>query len=66
MKNQNQNLMTFESNSTVLITALDGYPVHPNYEVLTENTNKFDYLHLAFCLKGLFKLICQGIGFRAV
>ena len=52
MKNFNQNLMTFEANSTVLITALEGYPVHPNYEVTLENTNQFDYMHFAFCLKG--------------
>ena len=53
MKNQNQNLMTFEANSTVLITALEGYPVHPNYEVTLENTNQYDYMHFAFCLKGM-------------
>ena len=52
MKSQNQNLMTFEANSTVLITALKGYPVHPNYEVILENTNQYDYMHFAFCLKG--------------
>ena len=49
---ENKNLMTFEANSTVLITALEGYPVHPNYEVWLENTNQFDYMHFAFCLKG--------------
>ena len=53
MKNFNQNLMTFEANSTVLITALEGYPVHPNYEVTLENTNQYDYMHFAFCLKGM-------------
>ena len=53
MKSQNQNLMTFEANSTVLITALEGYPVHPNYEVTLENTNQYDYMHFAFCLKGM-------------
>ena len=52
MKNFNQNLMTFEANSTVLITALEGYPVHPTYEVTLENTNQYDYMHFAFCLKG--------------
>ena len=55
MKNFNQNLMTFEANSTVLITALEGYPVHPNYEVTLENTNQYDYMHFAFCLKGMQK-----------
>ena len=61
MKNFNQNLMTFEANSTVLITALEGYPVHPNYEVTLENTNRYDYMHFAFCLKGMkLKAILQS------
>ena len=52
-KSQNLNMMTFEANSTVLITALEGFPVHPNYEVSLENTNQYDYMHFAFCLKGM-------------
>ena len=59
-KNSNQNLMTFEANSTVLITALEGYPVHPNYEVTLENTNQFDYMHFGFCLKGKFQKVFTG------
>ena len=66
MKNQNQNLMTFEANSTVLITALEGYPVHPNYEVTLENTNQFDYMHFAFCLKGKIIQIVYRLNFRAL
>ena len=59
MKNFNQNLMTFEANSTVLITALEGYPVHPNYEVTLENTNQYDYMHFAFCLKGTQRVFSE-------
>ena len=51
-KNQNDNLITFQANDTYLITTPPGFDLHGNYDLRLENAEQFDWIHLAFCLKG--------------
>ena len=51
-KHQNNNLITFQANDTYLITTPHGFGLHGDYELKLKNAEQFDWVHLAFCLKG--------------
>ena len=51
-KSQNQNLITFQANNTYLITSPPGFGLHSIYEMNLLNAEQFDWIHIAYCLKG--------------